>query len=75
MVIASLIFLALVIGTTEHCLYASCQQSSLEAANVAVEQAFNEIVAAERTGANVTDLESQLKHCHKPLGFKLRLPT
>ena len=37
--------------------------SKLQAANTAVDQAFNAVLDAEKAGANVTDLLSQLNLC------------
>jgi predicted PurR-regulated permease PerM len=45
-----------------HCVFAQTDQtaSNLQAANTAIEGAFNAILAAEKAGANVTDLLVQL---------------
>jgi hypothetical protein len=45
-----------------HCVFAQTDQtaSKLQAANTAVEQAFNAVLDAEKAGANVTSLLAQL---------------
>jgi hypothetical protein len=47
---------------SEHYVFAQTDQtaSKLQAANAAVEQAFNAVLDAEKAGANVTDLLAQL---------------
>ena len=57
--IALIILLAIIICSTAQA-QANDTTSKLQLANTAVEQAFNEVLSAEKAGANVTSLLNQL---------------
>jgi hypothetical protein len=64
---AIIFFVLLALGSclcSSHNVLAQTQQtaSKLEAANIAVEQAFNAVLDAEKAGANVTSLVTQLNN-------------